>query len=178
MESCWWGPDLDHQDGRAPPALPWGPCSTSPLSCLAPTPMGQPAPLAPGLAPAPTGQPAPSSPHSTSPMTSSPFTERRWYPSQTSSPPTSSRLSKSPEPAGVRCGQLPVQMSFLNVLQELGALLSPVGRGPDGWGFVRTLLLFYVLMLWLQGMWYLSLPTRDGTHNPCTGRKALTTRLP
>ena len=90
------------------------PAARAPLGHPAPAPTGQPAPLPPGPTPAPTGQPAPtlptpiptpmgqpapSSPHSTSPMTSSPFTERRWYPSQTSSPPTSSRLSKSPEPA-------------------------------------------------------------------------------
>lgn len=47
MESCWWGPDLDHQDGRALPALPWGPCSTSPAKLSCPHPHGSACPLPP-----------------------------------------------------------------------------------------------------------------------------------
>ena len=35
------------------------------------------------------------------------------------------------------------------------------------------MLLFYVLVFWLPGMWDLISPTRDQTHTPCTG-----TRLP
>ena len=40
MESCWWGPDLDYQDGKALPALPWGSCSTSPPGSSCPHPHG------------------------------------------------------------------------------------------------------------------------------------------
>ena len=36
--------------------------------------------------------------------------------------------------------------------------------------FVTILLLFYVLLFWLWGMWDLSFPTRDRTHTPFTGR--------
>ena len=37
--------------------------------------------------------------------------------------------------------------------------------------FVTILLLFYVLVFWLQGMWELSSPTRDQTCTPpCIGR--------
>ena len=40
--------------------------------------------------------------------------------------------------------------------------------------FVTILLLFYVLVLWSQGMWDLSAPTRVGTHTVlCTGRRSL-----
>ena len=39
--------------------------------------------------------------------------------------------------------------------------------------FVTILLLFYVLVLWPRGMWYLSSPTRDQTRNPCIGRRSL-----
>ena len=39
--------------------------------------------------------------------------------------------------------------------------------------FAAILLLFYVLGFWLQGMWDLSFPTRDRTHNPCIGRQSL-----
>ena len=35
--------------------------------------------------------------------------------------------------------------------------------------FVTILLLFYVLVLWPRGMWYLSSPTRDRTCTPCIG---------
>ena len=44
--------------------------------------------------------------------------------------------------------------------------------------FVTILLPFFVLVFWLQGMWNLSSPTGDRTHNPCTGNKGLTTRPP
>ena len=36
--------------------------------------------------------------------------------------------------------------------------------------FVTILHLFYVLVLWLQGMWDLSSLTRDQTCIPCIGR--------
>ena len=36
--------------------------------------------------------------------------------------------------------------------------------------FVTKLLLFSVLVFWLQSMWDLSSQTRDGTHTLCTGR--------
>ena len=36
--------------------------------------------------------------------------------------------------------------------------------------FVTSLLLFYVLFLWLPGMWDLSSPTRDQTQTTCIGR--------
>ena len=39
--------------------------------------------------------------------------------------------------------------------------------------FVTTLLLFYVLVFWLRGMWDLNFPTRDWTHTPCSGRWSL-----
>ena len=39
--------------------------------------------------------------------------------------------------------------------------------------FVTILLLFYVLVLWPRGMWYLSSPTRDQTHTPRVGRQSL-----
>ena len=39
--------------------------------------------------------------------------------------------------------------------------------------FVTTLLLFYVLVFWPQGMWDLSSPTRDQTLTPCIGRPSL-----
>ena len=39
--------------------------------------------------------------------------------------------------------------------------------------FVTILLLFYVLVFWLQGMWDLSFPTRDQTRTPCIGRRSL-----
>ena len=39
--------------------------------------------------------------------------------------------------------------------------------------FVTTLLLFYVLVFWPQGMWDLGSLTRDGTCTPCTGRRSL-----
>ena len=39
--------------------------------------------------------------------------------------------------------------------------------------FVTVLLLFYVLVFWLQGMWDLSSLTRDQTHTPCIGRRSL-----
>ena len=38
---------------------------------------------------------------------------------------------------------------------------------------VTVLLLFYVLVFWLQGMWGLSSLTRDGTHTSCIGRWSL-----
>ena len=39
--------------------------------------------------------------------------------------------------------------------------------------FVTVLLLFYVLVFWLRGMWNLSSPTRDRTCTPCIGRQSL-----
>ena len=39
--------------------------------------------------------------------------------------------------------------------------------------FVTILLLFYILVFWLQGTWDLSFPTRDWTCTPCTGRQSL-----
>ena len=39
--------------------------------------------------------------------------------------------------------------------------------------FVTILLLFYVLVFWLRGVWDLNSPTRDRTHTPCTGRRSL-----
>ena len=39
--------------------------------------------------------------------------------------------------------------------------------------FVTILLLFYVLVFWLRGMWDLSSPTRDRTRTPCIGRRSL-----
>ena len=58
----------------------------------------------------------------------------------------------------MRCGQLPVHMSFLNVLQELGALLlSPMGEGggPDVSGLIcyniASVLPFGVLASWHVG---------------------------
>ena len=39
--------------------------------------------------------------------------------------------------------------------------------------FVTTLLLFYVLVFWLRGVWDLSSLTRDRTHTPCIGRQSL-----
>ena len=39
--------------------------------------------------------------------------------------------------------------------------------------FVTVLLLFYVLVFWLRGMWNLSSLTRDRTHTPCIGRQSL-----
>ena len=39
--------------------------------------------------------------------------------------------------------------------------------------FVTILLLFYVLVFWLQGMWDLSSPTRDWILTPCIGRQSL-----
>ena len=36
--------------------------------------------------------------------------------------------------------------------------------------FATKLLLFSVLVFWLQSMWDLSSQTRDGTHTLCTGR--------
>ena len=39
--------------------------------------------------------------------------------------------------------------------------------------FVTMLLLFYVLALWLQGMWDLSSLTRDRIHTPCPERQTL-----
>ena len=38
---------------------------------------------------------------------------------------------------------------------------------------LATLLLFYVLVFWPQGMWDLGSLTRDGTHTPCIGRRSL-----
>ena len=38
--------------------------------------------------------------------------------------------------------------------------------------------LFYVLVSWPQGMWYLSSPTRNWTHSLCFGRKVITTGPP
>ena len=38
--------------------------------------------------------------------------------------------------------------------------------------FVTTLLLFYVLVFWPQGMWDLSSQTRDRTRTPCIGRQS------
>ena len=40
--------------------------------------------------------------------------------------------------------------------------------------FVTILLLFYVLVFWLWGMWDPSSLTRDRTCTPCTGRQSLT----
>ena len=39
--------------------------------------------------------------------------------------------------------------------------------------FVTILLLFHVLVVWLQGMWDLSSLTRDQTCTPCIGRQTL-----
>ena len=39
--------------------------------------------------------------------------------------------------------------------------------------FVAVLLLFYVLVFWLRGMWDPSSPTRDQTRTPCIGRRSL-----
>ena len=38
---------------------------------------------------------------------------------------------------------------------------------------VTILLLFHVLVFWLQGMWDLSSPTRDRNHTPCIARWSL-----
>ena len=38
---------------------------------------------------------------------------------------------------------------------------------------VTILLLFYILVLWPRGMWYLSSLTRDQTHIPCIRRRSL-----
>ena len=38
--------------------------------------------------------------------------------------------------------------------------------------FVTTLLPFYVLVFWPQGMWDLSSLTRDRTLSPCIGRQS------
>ena len=35
------------------------------------------------------------------------------------------------------------------------------------------LLLLYVLVFWLRGMWDLNSPTQDGTRTPCAGRQSL-----
>ena len=39
--------------------------------------------------------------------------------------------------------------------------------------FVTILLLFYILVFWLPGIWDLHSLTRDGTHVPCIGRRSL-----
>ena len=39
--------------------------------------------------------------------------------------------------------------------------------------FATILLLFYVLVFWLQGMWDPSSSTGDRTHTPCIGRRSL-----
>ena len=39
--------------------------------------------------------------------------------------------------------------------------------------FVTILLLFYVLVFWLRGMWDLSSLTRDSTHTPWIGMRSL-----
>ena len=39
--------------------------------------------------------------------------------------------------------------------------------------FVTILLLFYVWVFWLRGMWDPSSPTRDQTRTPCIGRLSL-----
>ena len=39
--------------------------------------------------------------------------------------------------------------------------------------FVTGLLLFYVLVFWLQGMWDLSPLTGDQTHTPCFVKRSL-----
>ena len=39
--------------------------------------------------------------------------------------------------------------------------------------FVTILLLFYVLVFWLRGMWDLSSPTLGRTRTPCIGRQSL-----
>ena len=39
--------------------------------------------------------------------------------------------------------------------------------------YVTILLLFYVLVFGLQGIWNLSSLTRNGTHTPCIGRQSL-----
>ena len=39
--------------------------------------------------------------------------------------------------------------------------------------FVTSLLLFYVLVPWLQGIWDLSSLTRDETHTLYTGKQSL-----
>ena len=39
--------------------------------------------------------------------------------------------------------------------------------------FVTILLLFYVLVFWLRGMWDLSCLIRDRTRTPCVGRRSL-----
>ena len=39
--------------------------------------------------------------------------------------------------------------------------------------FVTILLLFYVLVFWLRGIWDLSSPMRDRTRTPCIGRRSL-----
>ena len=38
------------------------------------------------------------------------------------------------------------------------------------WRFVAILLLFYVLVCWLWGIWVISSPTKDWAHTPCIGR--------
>ena len=43
--------------------------------------------------------------------------------------------------------------------------------------FATVLLLFYVLVFWLRGMWDLCSPTRDQTHTLCIGSQVLTTGL-
>ena len=42
--------------------------------------------------------------------------------------------------------------------------------------FVVVLLLFYVLVFWPRGVWYLSSPSGDGTHAACIGRRSLNHR--
>ena len=44
--------------------------------------------------------------------------------------------------------------------------------------FVTSLLLFYVLVLWLQGIWDISSLTRNETHTLTLEGKVLTTGLP
>ena len=74
----------------------------------------------------------------------------------------------------MRCGRRPVQMSFLNVLQE-SVLSSPLWGGPWRVGLCYDIARF---MFWPHGVWHLSSPTRDGTHIPCIGRQSPNTALP
>ena len=44
--------------------------------------------------------------------------------------------------------------------------------------FATMLLLFYILVLWLRGMWDLSSPTRDRTRTPAMEGEVLSTGPP
>ena len=73
-----------------------------------------------------------------------------------------------------RQASLPLEPSFPSTKNQLHGIFFNVNHFLKVFiEFVTILLLFYLSVFCLRGMWDLSTPTRDGTSTPCFGRQCL-----